>query len=260
MKESREKPKEHDFPSVKMGKILLILFVPLVVIVFSIGALPTTYSLLFILSFFDLTNPFHILFLPILAIFEVLLFIISEALISGIVIKIFRIKYDEGEYEVTEKYTKLLKMTLFHLLYRIPFKLIDFLGIDFLRIKYLSLVGLKIGKNSSLGSTGVFIMDPCLVEIGDNTLIGAYTHIIPILIEKEKIISKKIKIGSNCLISGDTILHPGVTIEDDVMLGSRSLVLKNQTLEKGKVYAGTPAKELKSSKKLLKQDDGVNKV
>jgi len=37
---------------------------------------------------------------------------------------------------------------------------------------------------------------------------------------------------------------PGVTIEDNVVVGAKSLITKNKRLEKGKIYAGVPAKEL----------------
>jgi len=248
MEKPREMQKPCDSQSGMMSKILLILLLPFVIIIFSIGALPTIYSLFFILSFVNLANYFHVLFLPLLLIIESLILIISEALISGVVIRVFRIRVEEGEYEIRERYAKLLKMTLFHLLYRIPFKLIDFLGINFLSIKYLTLVGLKIGENCSMGSIGVFFMDPYLIEVGGYTAIGAHTHLVPVVIENDKIICRKIKIGNNCLIAGEVLLLPGVTIEDGVTLGARSLVLKNQILKKGKVYAGTPAKELKSSK------------
>jgi acetyltransferase-like isoleucine patch superfamily enzyme len=39
---------------------------------------------------------------------------------------------------------------------------------------------------------------------------------------------------------------PGVTIEDNVVLGAKSLVLKDQVLKAGKKYAGIPAHEINS--------------
>ena len=60
------------------------------------------------------------------------------------------------------------------------------------------------------------------------------------------LIIKKIKIGNNCLIGGDCFIMPGAIIEDNVVLGAKSLVLKDQILQKGKFYAGIPAQEIKT--------------
>lgn len=250
MNRYREKQKTRSLSLIRIGRTLLIFVVP--ILVFYISILPIIFSLFLILPFINFVNPLHILFLPLLVILEVLLFIISEVLISGMVIRIFRIKYNEGEYDLTLKEKNTFKFTLFYSLYHIPIKLLNALNFSPLKIKFLSLIGLKIGKNSGLGTIGVSIMDPCVIEIGDSTYIGSYSVLAAHVIEKEKLIIKKIKIGNNCLIGGVTLLLPGVTIEDDVTVGAKSLVLKNMTLKKGRVYGGTPVKELNLSKKLVK--------
>jgi acetyltransferase-like isoleucine patch superfamily enzyme len=86
------------------------------------------------------------------------------------------------------------------------------------------------------------------MEIGDNTMIGGRSLITGHLAE-DKLIIKKVKIGKNCLIGGESFIMPGVTIEDNVVVGAKSLVTKNKKLEKGKIYAGIPAKEIKLGKR-----------
>ena len=77
-------------------------------------------------------------------------------------------------------------------------------------------IGIKIGKNTTIAPRVQFdYLHPELIEIGDN-----------------------------CLIGGKSFIFPGVTIEDDVSVALNSVVLKDQHLKKGKVYAGTPAKEI----------------
>ena len=56
---------------------------------------------------------------------------------------------------------------------------------------------------------------------------------------EDKLIIKKVKIGKNCLIGGESFIMPGVIIEDNVVVGAKSLVTKNKKLEKGKVYVGS---------------------
>ena len=68
---------------------------------------------------------------------------------------------------------------------------------------YLSLIGAKIGKNVFLAGEE-WISDPCMIEIGDNTLIGGKSMILG-HIGEEKLVIKKTKIGRNCLIGGEAL-------------------------------------------------------
>jgi acetyltransferase-like isoleucine patch superfamily enzyme len=49
-------------------------------------------------------------------------------------------------------------------------------------------------------------------------------------------------IGANCFIGTNAVLNHGITIEDNVTIGSLSFV--NIDCKTGKTYVGTPAKEL----------------
>ena len=66
---------------------------------------------------------------------------------------------------------------------------------------------------------------------------------------EEKLIVRKVKIGKNCLIGGESFIMPGVEIEDNVVVAAKSLVTKGKKLKSGKIYAGIPAKELKVGEK-----------
>jgi UDP-3-O-[3-hydroxymyristoyl] glucosamine N-acyltransferase len=50
------------------------------------------------------------------------------------------------------------------------------------------------------------------------------------------------KIGDNCFIGTHAVLQYGITLEDDVIIGSMAFVNKN--CQKGKTYIGIPAKSL----------------
>ena len=138
------------------------------------------------------------------------------------------------------------KYSLFFVLYRPSLKLIGFFPLVPLRVRFLKLVGLKIRKSSVLAGSEL-IHDPYMLEIGEQTLIGGWSQITGHIGEK-KLLMKKVKIGDNCLIGGLSFIMPGVVIEDNVTLGLKSVVLKDMHLEKGKFYAGIPAKELPQKK------------
>ena len=103
-----------------------------------------------------------------------------------------------------------------------------------------------MGKSSVLAGSEL-IHDPYMLEIGEQTLIGGWSQITGHVGEK-KLLVKKVKIGDNCLIGGKSFLMPGVTVEDNVTVALNSVVLKDMHLKKGRIYAGTPAKEVSRNK------------
>lgn len=108
---------------------------------------------------------------------------------------------------------------------------------------YLRLLGMKIGRHSLVGGV---IKDPCLTEIGTDTTMGEYAIVYAHIHDYKKgtITFKKIKIGNGCVIGACAILMPGVTMQDNAVVGAAALVTKNRILEEGKIYGGNPAKEI----------------
>ncbi len=97
----------------------------------------------------------------------------------------------------------------------------------------------EFGKNISIGDNvyinfGCIILDCAEVSIGDNTLIGpnagiyAANHSIHY---EERIaggcIGKPIHIGKNVWLGGDVKIVPGVSIGDNSIIGTGSVVTKN---------------------------------
>ena len=91
------------------------------------------------------------------------------------------------------------------------------------------------------------ISDPDLVQIGENTIVGIDATILSHTIENDILYLKTVKIGKNCTIGMKSLIMPGVTIEDSVMVGAYSLVPKNKKLPMGSVWAGIPVKRLKTN-------------
>lgn len=77
-------------------------------------------------------------------------------------------------------------------------------------------------------------------EIGNDTFISPNVMFNNLDTEGNKIGGAKI--GKNCVIGSATVLHHGITICDNVKIGSNSFVRKDIT-EPG-TYAGTPAKRI----------------
>lgn len=111
------------------------------------------------------------------------------------------------------------------------------------------------GENIEVGENfycnyGVCILDVCKVKIGDNCLIapqvGIYTAEHPI--DRNTRISglelgRPITIGNDCWIGGNAVINPGVTLGDNVIVGSGSVVTKS--FPSNVIIAGNPAKIIK---------------
>ena len=234
--------KKYDRSSHAVGRMILLVITP--ILIFSIALLPST---LILSSYFYFLFPrIHIVLfvciLPIILVICLLIFILSAAFFTGYTIKLFKITYSEGEYGKSIKNKATFNFSLYYSLYRPTEKLLSFFHIPPIYAKYLSLIGAKIGKNVFFGGRNT-ISDPCVTEIGSNTLIGGGATIMGHLGE-EKLIIRKVRIGKNCLVGAEALIMPGVIFEDNVVLGGKSLVTKNKVLEKGSMYGGVPAEKI----------------
>jgi len=231
---------KYDFSLKSISRGVVLVLVPF--IAYTLGLFPLLWSIVFVLRYLTLGNILHLLFFSGFLVVVSFLFIVTETFIPGLFIRLLRLRVAEGAYDISILDWNFFKYSLFFTLYRPSLKLITALPLPPLRIRYLRLVGLKVGETSVLVGSEI-IHDPYLVEIGEQTLIGGWSHITGHIAEKQ-LIMKKVKIGNNCLIGGFSVIMPGAVIEDNVTLGLRSVVLKDMHLKQGKLYAGTPAKEI----------------
>ena len=212
------------------------------IIVYGIAFIPSIILLYLAISTFHF-DVFHVIFLSIFLMLIYFILLFSLIFSSAFFIKILNLKYEEGEYEQNLMDKNYFKYNLYFILYYPVYRFLNFIVYPPLKSFYLRLVGAKIGKHVFLALDDV-IFDPCLIEIGDGSMIGSKAMILG-HIGEENLFLKKTKIGKNCIIGAQAIIMPGVVIEDNVVVGAKSLVPKNARLEKGKIYAGVPAKEIK---------------
>lgn len=117
---------------------------------------------------------------------------------------------------------------------------------------YRKHLGVRIGKNIRFTGKPQWGTEPFLIEIGDDVTItqdvSFLTHDGGVGIFRKEFpginVYGRIKIGNNVFIGARCIILPGVTIGNNVVIATGSIVTKN--IEDNSIVAGVPAKVIKS--------------
>src|SRR5438445_5353294 len=104
------------------------------------------------------------------------------------------------------------------------------------------LMGAKIGKDVVIAPSTLDPIFPELIEIGDNSIIGWDVMILTHEFVGNKLRKGRVKIGKNTTIGARTLIMPGITIGDNVIIAADSLVNKDVANEK--VEGGVPIEEI----------------
>lgn len=111
------------------------------------------------------------------------------------------------------------------------------------------------GKNISVGDNfyanyDCILLDVCSITIGNNVFLGPRVTINTASHPLDKDVrnsglefGKSIRIGNDVFIGANAVINPGVTINDDVVIGSGAIVTHD--LESHAIYAGNPAKKIR---------------
>jgi acetyltransferase-like isoleucine patch superfamily enzyme len=121
-------------------------------------------------------------------------------------------------------------------------------------IKCSEFIGVTIGDNCKIygGNPNMWGTEPFLIKIGNNVHITDgcrfVTHDGGTLILRKYTpdleVTSPITIGNDVYLGVETIVMPGVHIDNNVIVGARSIVTKN--IESNSVVVGIPAKKIKT--------------
>ena len=112
---------------------------------------------------------------------------------------------------------------------------------------YFRRIGLKVGSNCRI-LTNKFGSEPYLITIGNNVTVTSGVRFVThdgsgALMRDSKgrrYSYQPIKIGNNVFVGVNSILMPGIQIEDNVIIAAGSVVTKS--IPQGVIVAGVPAK------------------
>jgi acetyltransferase-like isoleucine patch superfamily enzyme len=212
------------------------------IIVFFLMFIPTT--LMAIITTSTTAN-----FLPLgeyKAIAIVILSIIMIYILNIVVYRLFLWKMPLREGEYAEGSTEDFIYHVYVLYYLLLFNSLTpslLVPVPLMRSIYIAL-GARLGKNTYCAGA---ILDPPLVQLGDNTIVGYDAVLCPHAVEGKRVIFSKITVGNNVTIGMKSIVMAGVTIEDDSIVAAGSVVKKDSYIKAGELWGRTPAKLLKSN-------------
>jgi hypothetical protein len=103
------------------------------------------------------------------------------------------------------------------------------------------LLGTHVGKFSMMGGK---IIEPLMVSLGDEVILGEDSLVLGHLITKNKLFLGKVIIGNQVTIGVKSIIMPDVIIEDGAVVWAGSLVAKGTRIKKNEEWAGVPARKI----------------
>jgi len=114
-------------------------------------------------------------------------------------------------------------------------------------VAYARHVGVTVGDNCRI-FIGKFGSEPWLISIGNKVTITSGTIILThdgstwLFNDQDgrRHLYRRVKIGNNVFIGSNSIIMPGVEIEDDVIVGAGSVVTKS--VPRGAIIGGNPAR------------------
>lgn len=107
---------------------------------------------------------------------------------------------------------------------------------------YLRLNGARIGRRVYVNSLAV--SDHCLLELGDDVVIGADVHISGHTVENGVVKTARVSLADGVVVGVGTVIEIGVQAGPRCQIGALSFVPKHARLEGGGVYAGIPVRQL----------------
>jgi maltose O-acetyltransferase len=121
-------------------------------------------------------------------------------------------------------------------------------------VKKLVKRGLVVGKNFRVQEEVIIDDSHCWhIIIGDDVTLAARVHILAHDASTKRYLNYtrigKVRIGNRVFIGTSSIILPGVTIGDDVIVGAGSIVTRD--IPNGVVSAGNPARVLCSIEEFL---------
>jgi hypothetical protein len=158
----------------------------------------------------------------VLLVIDIILLIIMATLCSGLAARIFNLKYS-GRHRFDLRNPEVAKWLLSLVAYLPIAVVLDFFHLYPLKSLHIRLFGGNIGKGVIVGG---LILDPCLLDVDDYSVIGGFSTILCHAVERSIIRFNRVKIGKQCGVGTRATILPGAVMEDRSFLAAQSFLPK----------------------------------
>lgn len=114
----------------------------------------------------------------------------------------------------------------------------------FLRPLVQVLFGARIGKDIALGGK---LVDPHLIQIGDEAIIGEGSVVTAHAINSGSILLAPVVIGRGATVGVGAVIYPGVTLGEGSVVAANAVVRSGTQIAAGEFWGGVPAKCLRTA-------------
>ena len=112
----------------------------------------------------------------------------------------------------------------------------------FLRPLVVSLFGAKVGENVAVAGS---LVDPWLITVSDNVVLGLNSSIVAHAITSGRIILKPVIIHKGATIGVHCVVMPGVCVGENSVVTAGSVVKMDTNIPKNELWGGIPARKIK---------------
>jgi len=107
------------------------------------------------------------------------------------------------------------------------------------------MLGAKIHPSVLFGA-GATLTDPWAIEVGEGATIGAESFTSSHVIEGDRLSVRKVRIGAGATLGMRAVVLPGAEIGEGAIIGAGAVVRKDSEVPAGEVWAGVPARRIKT--------------
>ncbi|MEI6385254.1 MAG: DapH/DapD/GlmU-related protein [Spirochaetota bacterium] len=180
----------------------------------------------------------------------VYLYFIAGILVQGSIFRLLSLGVGPGRYPLASVTT--LRWLIYSGIYTITSTtILPLIPVSFFSNLYFRIIGCRFGKRVYLNS--YMLLDPYLIEIGDDVTIGGQTDLSAHSFEGNTLILDRIRIGSGTLIGAHCYISPGVTIGRSCVIGLGSFLRRGTAVPDGAVYTSLAALPVKRMAALEKR-------
>lgn len=112
----------------------------------------------------------------------------------------------------------------------------------FARPLIVKMFGAKIGSDIALGGT---LVDPELISIGNEAIVGQDSVLTAHAITSGAIILDRVRVGDRATVGVNVVVMPGVDIGEDSIVAAGAVVPPKTKIPPGELWAGIPARKVK---------------